>query len=242
MLGRQKQVLEAFQRVRAWLQANVAPDASPAHARLCAELSDVVDRAERAIAHQLLRERLSQARTQELRAAVRALRNRHLKPIAAIARASSDRIVGIERAAHLPRRRLPVTKLAAEARGLKTSVEPHVEWFVFNGRHPEFLAQLDAAVVEMERVQMQRYRALSLQVGATAALRQHLRRARQLVEILDCHVSSTFEGDEAKLAEWRHARRVQAKPGARREGVSADVVAVAEEQVERGPLTLSVAA
>jgi hypothetical protein len=53
------------------------------------------------------------------------------------------------------------------------------------------------------------------------------------LEILDCHVSSAFEGDEAKLAEWRQARRVQAKPGARREDVSATVVGAVEEQVER---------
>ena len=70
---------------------------------------------------------------------------------------------------------------------------------------------------------------------------QHLNRARQLVEILDCHVQSVFEGDGAKLAEWRMARRVQAKPGARHEVVEvvepAPLVAVEAPEVVR-PLKL----
>lgn len=45
-------------------------------------------------------------------------------------------------------------------------------------------------------------------VGATALV-QHLKRARQLVELLNRHVLSAFEGDQARLAEWRVARRVR---------------------------------
>jgi hypothetical protein len=162
-----------------------------------------------------------------LPAAVRLLRDRHLKPIVAIARATSDRLVGIDRACRLPQRRLPVTMLAAEANAVRQAAEAHAQWFVDHGRDAEFLTQLDGAVAEMLRVQMRRERTTSLHVGATAALMQHLTRARRLVEILDCHVLSVFESDGAKLAEWRVARRVQAKPGARREAV---------EVVEAAPL------
>ena len=57
-------------------------------------------------------------------------RDRHPKLMAAIARASSDRIVWIEKATPLPRRRLPVTKLAAEARGIRTAagLSPKLLW------------------------------------------------------------------------------------------------------------------
>jgi len=245
MLGRQKQGLEAKQRVRVWLQDNVVPDASPEIARLCGELGDVVDRAERAIGHQVLGHRLSLARTQELDDAVNVLRQRHLKPIAKIAAASGNTILGIDTAVRMPRGKLPMLKLAAEARAMKTCVEPHADWFVSYGRCPEFLTQLEAAVVEMERVQTLRDQALWLHAGATAALPEHLQRARELEDILDCHVSDVFRDDAAKLAEWRQAKRVQLKPGARREEIGPNVVGSVEpqvEQVEQAPLTLSVAA
>src|SRR5258705_10689129 len=142
MLGRQKQVLQAFQRVQDWLKQNVLADAPPAIARMYRELDAVVSRAERAAVHQGTGHRLTRAATQELRAAVWVLRDRHLKPIAAIARATNGGMAGLEHACRLPRRRLPVTSLAAEANAVRKCVESHVQWFVDHGRKPEFLEQL----------------------------------------------------------------------------------------------------
>jgi hypothetical protein len=242
MLGRQKQVLQAFQRVRAWLEQNPSAHAKPPLAGMCRELDEVVSRAERAAVHQGSGHRLKHAATRELRAAVRTLRDRHLKPIAAMARAARDSNPGLDIACRTPRRKMPVTLLAADARAVRVAIEPLAEWFVNHGRQPEFLAELESAVVEMERVQMRRSRAESLHVGATSALVHHLKRARQLVEFLDCHVQSAFAGDAVKLAEWGVARRVQGKPGVRREVLSAVLTVAVEEQPARTALTLSVAA
>src|SRR5687768_9364587 len=82
MLGRQKQVLQAFQRVREWLEQNPEAHAKQPLAGICRELDEVLSRAERAAVHQGTGHRLKHAATRELRAAARTLRDRHLKPIA----------------------------------------------------------------------------------------------------------------------------------------------------------------
>lgn len=62
-----------------------------------------------------------------------------------------------------------------------------------------------------------RNRAAQLQVGATIAITVHVQRARRFVEVLDTVVAARFEHDEARLAEWRQAKRVQLKPGPKRQ-------------------------
>ena len=248
MLARQKQVLEAFQRARTWLENHQSAETLPSHARLRTELAELVARAERAVVSQGAGHRLFKAATRELHAKVRALRTHLLLPIAAIARALSDRVAGLDVACRTPRRRTSVTTLAADARALRDIVGSHEALFIENGRSPDFVARLDDAIVEIEEVWLKRERWLSLHVGGTAALTVHLRRARQILEILDCHVKTAFEGDEAKLAEWGFARRVQAKPGPSRGGGDQVPVVVQETVVETpeamvsAPPSLSLAA
>lgn len=206
------------------------------------ELRDVVARAERAAVHQGAGHRLARAATQELYAAVRVLRNEHLKPIAQIARALRDQLPGLDRACRTPRRRMPSTLLAAEARAVRDVARAHEQWFVASGRRPEFLMKLDEAVVAMEQAWIRRERQVLLQVEATSALLLYLRLARQLVEILDCHVLSAFSGDEVKLAEWRVARRVQEKSGVRRNVGARAAGAGSPESVSGALLTLVAAA
>lgn len=208
MLGRQKQALDAFVRVQDWLRRHAGVMTHPAVPRRLAQLTDVVERAERAAAHQSRGLRSGQDATQELRKAVRALRTRHLTPISAIARALGDELL-VQQACRVPRRRVPVAVLVVEARAVRETALAHAERFIENGRPPEFVSQLDAAIRDVERMVRRRSRAVELHVGATAALAQHRKWARQLVELLHCQVLAAFEGDEARLAEWRVARRVR---------------------------------
>ena len=238
MLGRQKQVLDAFTRVQDWLRRNAPAMAHPSVARRLSELGEVIARAERATAHQSEGLRSKEDATQELKGAVRRLRNRHLRPISAIARALGDELL-VQQACRLPRRRVPVMVLLAVAGGVRDVVARHAAWFIECGRPPEFASQLDEAMAEVRRMVRRRERAVALHVGATAALAQHLKRARQLVELLHCHVLSAFDGDEARLAEWRNARRVHRLGSTSRTEATASVV---ESQQEVVPLKLVVAA
>ena len=81
------------------------------------------------------------------------------------------------------------------------------------GRSQEFVAELTAAMQAVERAERQRNRALQLQVGATAALKTHLVRARELLMIVEALVFEAFDTGAPESAEWTSAKRVKAKPG-----------------------------
>jgi hypothetical protein len=238
MLGRQKQVLDAFVRVQDWLRRHAPAMAHPSVARRLGELGVVIAGAERAAARQSEGLRSKEDATQELKGAVRKLRRRHLKPISAIAQALGDELQ-VQQACRLPRRRVPVMVLLAVAGGVRDVAGRHAEWFIECGRPPEFASQLDDAIAEVRRMVRRRDRAMFLHVGATAALVQHLKKARQIVELLNCQVLSAFDGDEARLAEWRNARRVRLLGSA---GRTDTAETVAESQQEVVPLKLVAAA
>lgn len=241
MLGRQKQVWEAFARVQDWLTRHAPRQGTPI-ARVLAEYCDVVARVERAAAHQVTGLREGLDATRALRAAVRALRDEHLRPLSVIARAARDVSSGFENACRLPDRRLPVTKLLAEARAIREVAEKQSALFIHFGRGEDFVARLDAAIAEVVSKRRRRDRAKSLHVGATAGLRVHIRRARNLLEILDCHVVSAFADDHAWLAEWRLMRRVQLKPGGEHQRAAAIPDIPPAETAQPSPVGLHIAA
>ena len=230
MLGRQKQLLDAFMRVQDWLRRQAAAMSHPSVAPRLAELNEAVARAERAAAHQVVGLRSSQDATRSLRNAVRTLRSRHLAPISMIARALGDD-VPIQHACRLPRRRVPVMLLVATAGGVRETATQYADVLIAHGRPPSFLGELDAAIAEVQRMVRRRDRATGLHVGATAALAFYLKRARKLVELLNCHVLTVFAEDEARLAEWRAARRVHLT-GSRSRG---EVLDTAPEQQDVAP-------
>jgi hypothetical protein len=217
MLGRQVKVLEALERTAQFVKTNTPPGANGKYVEHVGQLETVVGDLRADARDQVLGQRMSRAKTQAVRAAIKTLRETHLRPISRIAFALKDEIPGIERATHLPRRRLHVIKLAAEARGVRDNAKRYEQVFVDSGRDPDFIAKLDAAIAEMVERHKEHARAIGFQVGATAGVVQDIRQARRLVTLLDVQVLTGFADDEAKLAEWRSAKRVQAKSGARRE-------------------------
>jgi hypothetical protein len=116
MLGRQTKQLEAFQRVVQFVTNSPPPGANGKFAELSRELEAVVAQAREDATDQEFSERWCRATTQQTRALMKRLRDHHLRPLATIARAVMHDESGIERAIRLPRRRLGVTVLAAEAR------------------------------------------------------------------------------------------------------------------------------
>jgi hypothetical protein len=228
MLGRQVKVLEALGRTAQFVKTNTPPGANGKYAELAGQLEQVVGELQADARDQVLGRRMSRATTQAVRAANKTLRDTHLRPISRIAHAMKDEIPGIERATHLPRRRLHVTKLAAEARGVRDNAKLYEQVFVDSGRDPDFIAKLDEAIAEMVELYREHSRAIGFQVGATAGVAQDIRYARRLVTLLDCQVLTGFADDQAKLAEWRLAKRVQAKSGARREEAPVEIEGVVE--------------
>ena len=223
MLGRQVKVFEALARTVQFVKTNTPPGANGKYAELAGRLETVVGELQANARNQVLGRRMSRAKTQAVRAAIKALRDTHLRPLSRIAQALKEEIPGIERATNLPRRRRHVTKLAAEARGVRDNAKRNEQVFVDSGRDPDFIAKLDAAIAEMVELHREHACAIGFQVGATAGVAQAIRHARRLVMLLDCQMLTGFADDQAKLAEWRLAKRVQAKSGARREEAPIEV-------------------
>jgi hypothetical protein len=239
MLGRQKQVIEAFMRAQAFLHKNRPASATPGYDGQCREFDDVMARLGRALAHQVYGHRESEGETQRLYAAVRRLRDHHIKQLVAIARMQTE-VIALDQLCTLPRRRMPVTMLLAHTRALADNVRQYEPLFVRYGMPADFVARLEEASAEVFRTQMRRERARSLHVGATVAIVAHLRRARRVVEVIDSQLRTWYEGDAVRLAEWEVARRVKEKPGVRRQ--VGETTVESEQTVERAPLTLVAAA
>ena len=224
MLGRQVKVLEAFRRTVQFVHAHEPPGVSASYARLRQELETAVEELEQHAVGQDAARRKGLAATRALHAAERSLRERHLRPLAAIARALEEEEPGIVNGLRLPGRRIGVTRLVAEASAIRSSAVKHARLLVDYGRHPEFLSQIGSAIEALQGRYLEQARALGNKVGSTAALAQGMMHARRLVMLLECQIVSGFIDDHAVLAEWRSAKRVQLKQGGgRREEVGVEV-------------------
>jgi hypothetical protein len=213
MQVRWKKVMESFQRVQVFLGAHPAP-APMTYAEPKEILDTVIAKLSDHLTNQVSGRRLSQAEKRRQDALSEKLREHHLRPIAAIARASSFSTPGIDRALRIPRKNSGVLNLLTDARSIRNSILLYQPMFVRNGRPADFLEQLDAAIKAIDDAVAGRGSQVRRHVGAKAGIRKELVRGRQAVDMLDSIVRIAFEGQEDVLAEWGVAKRVQSLPTA----------------------------
>jgi hypothetical protein len=212
MQARQKQVIEAYQRVQDFLAAHPAP--APASYGLPKQMLDeVVGRLTVHTTDQVAGRRLSRAETQRQKRLRAVLRELHLRPLSKVAKASLSEAPGIDKALVMPAPQLSSTKLIAEAQGMRDAVVPYQPVFVRSGRPENFVAQLDAAIEELRQSQLGRARNVGRGVGAKAGMKDEVKRGRDAVELLDAIVTTSFASNPDVLAKWRLARRIQGLPG-----------------------------
>ena len=191
MIAMQKQTLESFVRVRAFLETN--PVAGPLSYTGAREtLDEVVRRLREFAGAQITGRELSRAELRLQRQLIQRLLDRHMRPIVAIARAQIDPESDV---------RMPAAARAFEAA------------FVANGLPADFLARFTSARNELEGVLGGRAALIGTHVGARTGLRVQVRRGRHAVDRLDAVVRASFDGDEVTLDTWRAAKRVHQRPG-----------------------------
>jgi hypothetical protein len=232
MQARQKRLMEAYRRVLDFLAAN-PPVAAPANFAVQRQvLDEVVGRLRALSVVQIEGQKEALEDTQRQASLRTVLRNKHLAPIAKIARVLLTDEPGVENALRLPHCRLSTTKLVAEAIGIRRSVTKFKKVFVDNGRPADFLAQLDTTIEKLQQSELGRMRTVGRQVGATAGMEEEIARGRKAVELLDVHVLTVFEGNEELIAKWKVARRVQNLPGTsvRTTGGTADENLILDQQ------------
>jgi hypothetical protein len=212
MRAREKQLIEAYQRVEDFLGRHPPPDSPGYHVQKRA-LDDVVARLREHAIKQAAGRRLRHSERFRQHALAKELREQHLTPIAQIARATLADAPGIERALKMPPYRLGPLKLLAEARAMRGAAERYELQFVESGRPVDFLKQLDQAISALQDSMIGKARYLGTQVGSGAGIKAEIKRGRRVVELLDAIVRTAFHDDSRVLAEWRSAKRVRGLPG-----------------------------
>lgn len=209
MNGRQKQLIESYQRVKTFLEAYPAP-APATYAGPKEVLDEVVARLADHSSTQVLGTHLSQSEQRRQKSLMRKLRDHQMRPIVAIAKSEIDAEPGIEKALRLPPKGTSPVKLLAAAQAMHDAASLYAPVFVQKGRPADFLDQLSAAMDAVTKSGSGRAKILGTRVGAKAGIGQEVRRGRRAVEMLDSIVAPAFEGNDVVLAAWRAAKKVYA--------------------------------
>lgn len=224
MIAKQKQSLESFVRVLAFVEAHPLPGPLT-YAGAAATLADVIRRLREHAGTQLAGRDLSRTEVGRQRQLVQQLLDRHMRPIVAIARSHGMEGAGTAAAAgdhataplpsglRMPRSSMGVTKVLQACDGVIEAVRPSEAAFVSAGLPADFLARFTAARDELERLLGGRAAFVGSHVAARAGLQVQIRRGRAVVNRVDAAVRATFDGDEVTLAAWAAAKRVHLVPG-----------------------------
>ncbi len=216
MKSNQKQNVEAFVRVRAFLEAN--PVTGPlSYAGPRETLEEVVRRLREYAGAQVTGRELSSAELRLQEQLIQRLIDRHMRPIVAIARAQiePESDVRMPAAIRMPRAGARATRILQACDGMIEAARAFEAAFVANGLPADFLARFTTARNELEGVLGGRATHIGTHVAARKGLEVQMRRGRRAVERLDAVVRASFDSDPVKLAAWRVAKRVQRVPGAR---------------------------
>jgi hypothetical protein len=212
--AKQKQVIESFVRVLAFLGANPAP--APATYAGPAEVLDEAVRQLRSYAgDQVYGRQFSAAERRRQEQLMQRILDRHMRPIVTIARAQieADSDIRLPEALKMPRSGIGVIKLLAAAEAMIEGARQFETLFLANGRPADFIAQFVAATAELDQVLGVRGTLVGRHVGAKKGIHVMLRRGRRAVDRLDSIVRVAFEGNAVALEKWRVAKRVQAIRG-----------------------------
>lgn len=211
MDNRQKQQIEAFRRVKRFIDSHPLP-APASYGTAQQALNEAVARLAEHTIGQMESARRARAGIARQRALKRALRLKHLRPIARIARLAALELPGLDAVLRDPRPNLPVTRLLADAEAVRNGVAPHAAVFVANSLPEDFLEQLDAAIMALEESKAATFEQVTMRRGARGKIAEVLRQARTAVGALDAIVTKWFGDDAGIMTTWRAAKRVQGLP------------------------------
>ena len=211
MEGKQKQVMESYVRVKAFVDAHPLPEPFT-YGTARAKLDAVVERLRDYSATQVLGGQITKAEQTLQRALAHRLREHHMRPLVAIAQDEIADQPGIQHAMTIPKDTASVTRLVAAAEAMAGAVEQYQPVFVTAGRPKDFLEQLKEATAALRESVNEVATRTGTRVGARAGLAMEIRRGRRAVNRLHTVVKVAFEGDDEALAWWKNARRVRALP------------------------------
>lgn len=118
---------------------------------------------------------------------------------------------GLEEKFRLPSNRETQTWLAT-ARAFVTEVDPLTVEFVRRGMAPDFIDDLKARILAVEQFQDGQAQRSAERVASTAAVAEAAAQGFDAVRELNAIVLNIYVGNEAELAAWESASRVERAP------------------------------
>jgi len=214
---KQQRMLQALRRVQAWCAAN--PELVPAPVppngawapltRQLDVLNTLVAQATTAAAEQGVqtnRATLDASSERSLRGHLRA----EMHVVTQVAQALRKSVPGIGML-RMPSPRTRIEGLLEAADALATQAATYETVLVEHGLAPDFLAHLASAVSALKSSLDGRGAARASRVSATKQVQVGLSLGRQYVQIMDAALTKALKDEPARLAEWKHARRVTLK-------------------------------
>ncbi len=214
MKADQKQNLESFVRVSAFVDAN--PVSGPlTYAGPREILQQVIQRLREHAGAQLAGRDLSRGEVRRQQQLVQRLIDRHVRPIVAIARGQfeSDSDIRMAATIRMPRGKPGVTKVIQTCDGLFEAARPFAPTLIAHGLPADFLAQFTEARNALESSLGGRETLVNAHIAARAALAAELRRGRAAVRRIDSVVRASFGEEPVVMTAWRAASRVRLLPG-----------------------------
>lgn len=214
MEKRQQQVVESFQRVRAFTEEHPAKG-TLSYTSSVAMLDDVLEKVRSLASMEYRGREVSRAETRRQADQLRVLVDEHIRPIVTIARAQieAQSDVGLPAGLRMPPLPLNPSKAVTVCDGMLEAARPHEVLFVANGLPADFLAQFANARNELERLTSGRTTQVGAHKAARSLLPVQLMRGRRAVERVDAIVRASYRRDPGVLVAWRSAKRVQKTPG-----------------------------
>jgi hypothetical protein len=203
MNKKQRSALRRFRRVQEFLTTNQVAGTTVK----LQVLNDVIRQLWESGEEQDVSDRVTRGETARQRSLRNALWDRHMVPLARIARRAFG-VPGMDVKFSLPRRRADNDAILDAARGMAQAAESHAAMFIQQeGLPQDFVQQLRAAIDELSgalgvRVEGQRRRKT-----ASEAVVKLVQRGNASVEVLDAIVKPRLEGSSDLLAAWKSVKR-----------------------------------
>jgi hypothetical protein len=144
--------------------------------------------------------------------ASRKLRREKMMPLIRIARPLLKFAPGVEMVMQVPHARSDSLTVANAALDMVKFLKPHKKLLLSAGLPADFLGEMRREAEALAQAARRAEKVRRVRSGATAALARELKKAKELVTVIE-GIIMFHQKDEVALFRWRHDRRVGAKMG-----------------------------
>jgi len=226
MDSHQDRTIQSFRRVEGWFVANPEFTATgtggstktPALAAQLDALHGVVSRASDFAASQNTQSAQSLLIAKDEKDIRRDLLAEHMASIAKVARALRGTTPGIG-VLSMPKGNIQTAPLITFATAMARKAEIYESVLVEHGLPEDFIKQLDDAAAKLKASLDARGEARAARVGATKGLASELALGKRVVEVMDASLTRKLRSSPARLAEWKHVKRITVRGTAVRPAV-----------------------